>query len=46
MTSPLCSSAKTGKRVQGVTKEVDKRCCGYERRMEAMTKPPDIWKPW
>ena len=34
----LCSSAKTGKRLQGVTKEVDKRCCGYQRRREAMTK--------
>ena len=34
----LCSSAKAGKRLQGVSKEVDKRCCGYKRRMEAMTK--------
>ena len=34
----LCSSAKTGKRLQGVTKEVDMRCWGYKRRMEAMAK--------
>lgn len=34
----LCSSAKASKRVQGITKELDKRTCGYKRRMEAMTK--------
>lgn len=34
----LCSSSKASKRLQGIRKEVDKRCCGYKRRMEAMVK--------
>ena len=34
----LCSSAKASNRLQGIRKEVDKRCCGYKRRMEAMAK--------
>jgi len=34
----LCSSAKAGKRLQGVRKELDKRCCGYKRREEAIVK--------
>lgn len=34
----LCSSAKTEKRVQGITKDLDKRTCGYKRRLEAITK--------
>ncbi|HFD31212.1 MAG TPA: IS4 family transposase [Gammaproteobacteria bacterium] len=34
----LCSSAKTEKRVQGIKKALDKRTCGYKRRMEAITK--------
>jgi hypothetical protein len=35
----LCASAKAKKRVHGTScKEVDKRCCGYRRRQEAMTK--------
>jgi hypothetical protein len=34
----LCSSAKASKRVQGIRKEMDRRCCGYKRREEAMTK--------
>lgn len=34
----LCSSAKAEKRVQGITKELDKRTCGYQRRMEAITQ--------
>lgn len=34
----LCSSAKAAKRVQDTKKELDKRCCGYKRRMEAITK--------
>jgi hypothetical protein len=34
----LCSSARASKRLQGIRKEVDKRCCGYKRRMEAMAK--------
>lgn len=34
----LCSSAKENKRVQGIKKVLDKRCCGYKRRVEAMEK--------
>ena len=34
----ICSSAKASKRLQGIRKEVDKRCCGYKRRLEAMAK--------
>ena len=34
----LCSSAKATKRIQGIKKELDKRCCGYKRRMEAIAK--------
>jgi len=34
----LCSSAKAEKRVQGIRKKLDKRTCGYQRRMEAITK--------
>jgi hypothetical protein len=34
----LCSSAKAEKRVQGINKELDKRSCGYKRRVEAITK--------
>ncbi len=34
----LCSSAKTPKRIQGITKSLDKRTCGYKRRMEAIAK--------
>lgn len=34
----LCSSARAEKRVQGIRKKVDKRTCGYHRRLEAMTK--------
>ena len=34
----LCSSAKAKKRVQNITKKLDKRSCGYKRRLEAMTK--------
>ena len=37
----LCSSAKKTKRVQGITKALDKRTCGYKRRLEAMTKSTD-----
>lgn len=32
----LCASARAEKRLQGITKELDKRCCGYRRRMEAI----------
>jgi hypothetical protein len=41
----LCSSAKASKRVQGVKKELDKRCCGYKRRMEAMVKSTNHLEP-
>ena len=34
----LCSSAKAEKRVQGIKKVLDKRTCGYRRRIEATTK--------
>ena len=34
----LCSSAKVSKRLQGITKVLDKRTCGYKRRVEAITK--------
>ncbi len=37
----LCSSAKAEKRLQGVKKELDKRSCGYKRRLEALTKSTD-----
>jgi len=34
----LCSSTKANKRLQGITKDLDKRSCGYRRRIEALTK--------
>lgn len=34
----LCSSTDASKRLQGIRKELDKRYCGYKRRMEAMVK--------
>ena len=34
----LCSSAKAEKRIQGIKKDLDKRTCGYKRRLEAITK--------
>ena len=34
----LCSSTKAQTRVQGIKKDLDKRTCGYKRRMEAITK--------
>ena len=34
----LCSSTNEEKRLQGINKDMDKRCCGYKRRPEAMTK--------
>jgi len=37
----LYSSAKETKRVQGITKVLDKRTCGYKRRQEAMIKSTD-----
>jgi len=38
----LLSSAKAAKRVQGITKTLDKRTCGYKRRIEAMTKSTEL----
>ena len=38
----LLSSTKAAKRVQGITKKLDKRTCGYKRRIEAMTKSTDL----
>jgi hypothetical protein len=32
----LCASANAEKRLQGIVKKLDKRCCGYRRRMEAI----------
>ncbi len=37
----LCSSTKKDKRLQGITKDLDKRSCGYKRRVEAITKSTD-----
>ena len=34
----LCSSTKASKRIQGIKKILDKRSCGYKRRLEATTK--------
>jgi len=34
----LCSSAKADKRIQDIKKTLDKRTCGYKRRVEAVTK--------
>lgn len=34
----LCSSAKAQKRLQDISKALDKRTCGYKRRLEAITK--------
>ncbi len=34
----LCSSARAEKRVQNIKKKLDKRTCGYKRRLEAITK--------
>jgi len=37
----LCSSAKAAKRLQDIRKVLDKRTCGYKRRLEAITKSTD-----
>ena len=34
----FCSASDASKRLQGIRKELDKRCCGYIRRVEAMAK--------
>jgi len=38
----LRSSAEAKKRIQEITKAVDKRTCGYRRRLEAMTKSTEL----
>ncbi len=37
----LCSSTNPEKRLQGISKKMDKRCCGYKRRLEAIAKSTD-----
>ncbi|MBS3756944.1 MAG: transposase [Desulfobacterales bacterium] len=41
----LLSSAKQGNRYNGITKDLDKRTCGYQRRKEAMTKSTELMEP-
>jgi hypothetical protein len=41
----LLSSVRSKSRIQGITKELDKRSCGYKRRMEALSKAPAILEP-
>ncbi|MFP4398108.1 MAG: transposase, partial [Desulfonatronovibrio sp.] len=41
----LLSSANEKNRIQGITKDLDKRSCGYKRRLEAMTKTTDLLEP-
>jgi len=41
----LLSSTKQSNRYQGVTKQLDKRTCGYQRRREAMTKSTALMEP-
>jgi len=38
----LLSSKDKKNRLQGITKDVDKRSCGYKRRLEAMEKATDL----
>jgi hypothetical protein len=38
----LGSSANEKSRIQGITKAVDKRSCGYRRRMEAVNRSTDL----
>lgn len=38
----LLASSTQKSRLQGITKKMDKRSCGYKRRMEAMSKAPDM----
>jgi hypothetical protein len=38
----LLSSKDKKNRFQGITKDVDKRSCGYKRRLEAMEKATDL----
>lgn len=41
----LMSSTNPETRLQGVTKELDKRSCGYKRRMEAQSKSTELLEP-
>ena len=41
----LLSSADGGNRYQGITKDVDKRSCGYKRRRESITKSTELLEP-
>jgi hypothetical protein len=41
----VLSSTKEKHRVQGITKEMDKRTCGAKRRKEALTKSTDLILP-
>lgn len=41
----LLSSEKEKNRLQGITKNIDRRTCGYRRRKEAMTKATEQLEP-
>jgi hypothetical protein len=41
----LLSSANKKNRYQEITKKIDKRTCGYQRRKEAMSKSTDLLEP-
>jgi hypothetical protein len=41
----VLSSTKQKNRIQGITKEMDKRTCGARRRQEAITKSTDLIVP-
>ncbi len=41
----LLSSTKESNRYNGITKALDKRTCGYQRRKEAMTKSTELMEP-
>ncbi len=41
----MLSSAEKKSRIQGITKEMDRRTCGARRRQEAMTKSTDLIVP-
>ena len=41
----LLSSEKEKNRLQGITKDIDRRTCGYKRRKEAMTKATEQLDP-
>jgi len=41
----LLSSAKAANRMNGITKSLDKRTCGYRRRREAISKTTELLEP-